>query len=198
MKDPFCVLRNRKSRIEDFRKASREVAVALAKEVVNLTISLRPSLRPGRELTSSESADLKIILVPILRAGLALLPPFIEAFPNARIGFIGLKRNEKTLKPKAYYQNIPKILKSDTVIVLDPMLATGGSAVAGIATLIKAGAREANVIFVGVISAPEGIANLQKNFPLVRILCAEYDKKLDKKGYIVPGLGDFGDRYFGN
>ncbi|PIQ35538.1 MAG: hypothetical protein COW60_03180 [Candidatus Yonathbacteria bacterium CG17_big_fil_post_rev_8_21_14_2_50_43_9] len=78
------------------------------------------------------------------------------------------------------------------------MLATGGSAVSGINTLVKAGAREENIIFVGIISAPEGIANLQKNFLLVRILCAEYGKKLGNKGYIVPGLGDFGDRYFGN
>lgn len=179
MKDSFSVLRNRKSRIEDFRKASREVAVALAREV------------------ASHTKKKKIILVPILRAGLALLPSFIETFPKAHIGFIGLKRNEKTLKPKAYYQNIPKISKNDAVLVLDPMLATGGSAVAGIKTLVKYGALEKNIIFVGVISAPDGVANVQKNFPLVQILCAEYDKKLDKKGYIVPGLGDFGDRYFG-
>lgn len=176
---PFTILRNRKSSTKDFRKATHEVAKVLAKEVANYVPKKR------------------IVLIPILRAGLALLPTFLEKFPSASVGFIGLKRNEKTLKPKAYYQNIPKISKSDTVIVLDPMLATGGSAVAGISTLIKAGAREENIIFVGVISAPEGIIKLQKNFPLVQILCAEYDKKLDKKGYIVPGLGDFGDRYFG-
>lgn len=178
--EPFITLRNRKSSTKDFRKSADEVAKALASEI------------------AQHVAKERIILVPILRAGLALLPAFIEKFPEARVGFIGLKRNEKTLKPKAYYQNIPKISKSDTVLVLDPMLATGGSAVAGITALIKAGAREENIIFVGVISAPEGIAKLQKNFSLVQILCAEYDKKLDKKGYIVPGLGDFGDRYFGN
>lgn len=180
MKDSFAILRNRKSSTKDFRKSANEVAFALATEV------------------AKHVPKKGIVLVPILRAGLALLPSFIEKFPEARVGFIGLKRNEKTFKPKAYYQNIPKISKSDTVIVLDPMLATGGSAVAGITALIKAGAREENIIFIGVISAPEGIANLQKKFPLVQILCAEYDKKLDKKGYIVPGLGDFGDRYFGN
>ncbi|KKT60672.1 MAG: Uracil phosphoribosyltransferase, partial [Parcubacteria group bacterium GW2011_GWC1_44_26] len=172
--------RNKKTKTEEFRKSAHEVARALAKEVAQHTV------KKG------------IVLVPILRAGLALLPAFIEKFPKALVGFIGLKRNEKTLKPKAYYQNIPKILKNDVVIVLDPMLATGGSAVAGIKTLMRAGAREENIIFVGIISAPEGIANVQDNFPLVRILCAEYDKKLDKNGYIVPGLGDFGDRYFGN
>ncbi|PIX57212.1 MAG: uracil phosphoribosyltransferase, partial [Candidatus Yonathbacteria bacterium CG_4_10_14_3_um_filter_43_12] len=165
---------------EEFRKSAQDVARALAKEV-------------ARHTTKNS-----IILVPILRAGLALLPAFIEKFPKASVGFIGLKRDEKTLRPKAYYQNIPKISKNDVVIVLDPMLATGGSAVSGINTLVKAGAREENIIFVGIISAPEGIANLQKNFLLVRILCAEYGKKLGNKGYIVPGLGDFGDRYFGN
>lgn len=179
MTAPFIALRNKKTKTDEFRKSAHEVARTLAKEVARHT------------------AKNSIILVPILRAGLALLPAFIEKFPKASVGFIGLKRNEKTLKPKAYYQNIPKISKSDVVIVLDPMLATGGSAVAGIKTLVKAGAREENIVFVGIISAPEGIANLQKNFPLVRILCAEYDKKLDEKGYIVPGLGDFGDRYFG-
>lgn len=179
MTTPFTALRNKKTKTEEFRKSAHEVAHKLAKEV------------------SRHTTKKRIILVPILRAGLALLPAFIEKFPEASVGFIGLKRNEKTLKPKAYYQNIPKISKNDTVIVLDPMIATGGSAVAGITALVKAGARKENIIFVGVISAPEGIANLQKNFPLVRILCAEYDKKLDKRGYIVPGLGDFGDRYFG-
>ncbi|MBI5401182.1 MAG: uracil phosphoribosyltransferase [Candidatus Yonathbacteria bacterium] len=179
MESSFAILRNRKSSTKDFRKAADAVSSALANEVAKHV--------PKKQ----------IILVPILRAGLALLPAFLEIFPAAAVGFIGLKRNEKTLRPKAYYQNIPKISKSDAVIVLDPMLATGGSAVAGIKTLIKEGASEENIIFVGIISAPEGIANVQKNFPLVRILCAEYDKKLDKRSYIVPGLGDFGDRYFG-
>lgn len=178
MTTTFTALRNKRTKTEEFRKSAHEVARTLAKEVA------RHTTKKG------------IILVPILRAGLALLPTFIEKFPDAKVGFIGLKRNEKTLKPKAYYQNIPKISKNNVVIVLDPMLATGGSAVTGIRTLVKAGAHEENIIFVGIISAPEGIAKLQKNFPLVRILCAEYDKKLDKRGYIVPGLGDFGDRYF--
>lgn len=180
MKDlPFTILRNRKSKTADFREAAQDVAKALAEEV-------------GQNVSKNPS----VVLVPILRSGLALLPEFLNVFKDARVGFIGLKRNEKTLKPKAYYQNLPKITRKDVVIVLDPMLATGGSAVAGIKALVASGAHEENIIFVGVISAPQGIANIQKNFPLVQILCAEYDKKLDKKGYIVPGLGDFGDRYF--
>lgn len=177
----LTTLRNRKATTGVFRNSAHKVALILAKEV---------SRRTPKEK--------KIILVPILRAGLALLPAFIEKFPEARVGFIGLKRDEKTFEPKAYYKNIPKISKNDRVIILDPMLATGGSAVAGARTLLGEGAREENIIFVGVISAPEGLENLQKNFPRIDVIIAAHDKKLNKKGYIVPGLGDFGDRYFGN
>src|SRR3989344_1541989 len=142
MTTPFTTLRNKKTKTEEFRKSAHEVARTLAKEVARHT------------------AKNRIILVPILRAGLALLPSFIEKFPKASVGFIGLKRDEKTLRPKAYYQNIPKISKNDVVIVLDPMLATGGSAVAGIKTLVKAGAREENIIFAGLIPSPEAIPNV--------------------------------------
>ena len=182
MHAPLITLRNRKTETGDFRKSADEIAVILAKEAY-------------RRLGKGEAS--KVVLVPILRAGLALLPAFLKKFSDARVGFVGLKRNEKTFKPKAYYQNFPKISKTDWVIVLDPMLATGGSARAGIAALMKAGAEEKNIMFVGVISAPEGLANLQKHFPLVDTLIAVHDEKLDTKKYIVPGLGDFGDRYFG-
>lgn len=182
MHKPLSTLRNRKSSTAEFRKASDEIARILVKE----------ALRRMRVANAK-----KVVLVPILRAGLALLPAFLEKFPEASVGFIGLKRNEKTLKPKAYYQNIPKLSRSDKVIVLDPMLATGGSAVAAISTLLKDGVQEKNITFVGVLSAPEGFGKLQTSFSKIDTLIAVHDEKLDKKGYIVPGLGDFGDRYFG-
>lgn len=138
-----------------------------------------------------------VVLVPILRSGVALLASFLEVFTAARVGFVGLKRNEKTLKARAYYKNIPPIKKNDIVIVLDPMLATGGSAVVGIRTLLKMGAREENIVFAGVIAAPLGVEKLRKNFPEITIVLGVCDKGLDTKGYIVPGVGDFGDRYFG-
>ncbi|MEK7569236.1 MAG: uracil phosphoribosyltransferase [Patescibacteria group bacterium] len=181
MKAPLLILRDKKTTTGEFRKASNEISGILAKEV-------------SRRLHKKEK---NVVIVPILRAGLALLPAFIDAFREARVGFIGLKRDEKTFKPKEYYKNIPKISKSDMVIVLDPMLATGSSAVACIEALIKAGAREESVTFVGVISAPEGLINLQKHFPRIDTVIAVHDEKLDKHKYIVPGLGDFGDRYFG-
>lgn len=184
MKAVLTILRDKKTRTGEFRKASNEIAGIMAKEVSR---RLREKRKGG-----------DIMLVPVLRAGLALLPSFIEKFLEARVGFIGLKRDEKTFKTKKYYQNIPKVLKDDIIVVLDPMLATGGSAVVAIGELVKAGAREENIIFVGVISAPEGLANLQKHFPHIDTVIAVHDKKLDKHGYIVPGLGDFGDRYFGS
>lgn len=184
MQDLLITLRNRKSRTEDFRKAADKVAVLLAKEV-------------SKYLNKEKVDTTNIVLVPVLRSGVVLLNPFLQIFKSSKVGFIGLKRNEKTLKPKAYYHNLPKIKKQDKVIVIDPMLATGGSAVATIKDLINAGAIEKNIIFAGLISSPEGIANLQKNFPHIEMFIAVQDKGLDKKGYIVPGLGDFGDRYFG-
>lgn len=183
MHAPLITLRDKKTPTGAFRKAAREIADILAKEV-------------SRRLCG-KNKEKNIVLVPVLRAGIALLPAFLEKFPEARVGFIGLKRNEKTFKTKKYYQNIPTISKSDRIIVLDPMLATGGSAVVAIGELVKAGAHEKNITFVGVISAPEGIVNLQKHFPRIDTVIAVHDEGLSKKKYIVPGLGDFGDRYFG-
>lgn len=183
MHAPLITLRDKKTPTGVFRKAAREIADILAKEV-------------SRRLRG-KNKEKNIVLVPVLRAGLALLPAFLEKFPEARVGFIGLKRNEKTFKTKKYYQNFPKISKNGRIVVLDPMLATGGSAVVAIEELINAGAREEHILFVGVISAPEGLANLQKHFSRIDTIIAVHDQKLDKHKYIVPGLGDFGDRYFG-
>ena len=182
---PLSTLRDKKAQAKEFRRAAHDIAVILAKEA-------------DRRLRKKHVVDTRrIVLVPVLRAGLALLPAFLKKFPSARVGFIGLKRNEKTFKTKKYYQHLPRILKSDQVIVLDPMLATGGSAVVTIEELIKNGAREENISFVGVISSPEGINTLTKKFPRVDTIIAANDQGLNKKKYIVPGLGDFGDRYFG-
>lgn len=182
MTSALIALRNRKTSTKDFRVAAHAIAHVLADETAHRARNAKAK---------------RVILVPILRAGLALLPAFLEKFPEARVGFIGLKRNEKTFKTKKYYQNIPTISKNDRIIVLDPMLATGGSAVVAMGELIEAGAREENISFVGVISAPEGLANLQKHFPHIDTVIAVHDEGLNKHKYIVPGLGDFGDRYFG-
>ena len=124
-----------------------------------------------------------------------MLDGLISVVPNAKIGHIGLYRNEETLKPVRYYYKVPKGIKEKTVVVLDPMLATGGSACDAITMLKEEGAKR--IKFLGIIAAPEGIAKLQEVHPDVEIYCAALDEKLNNIGYIVPGLGDAGDRIFG-
>ena len=136
-----------------------------------------------------------VILVPVLRAGLGLVGGFVEVLPNARVGHIGLYRDEKTLKPVDYYLKLPKKLSNSLVLILDPMLATGGSGSAAISVLKEKGAKK--IRFVSLVAAPEGVRLLSKHHPDVKMFTCSLDRKLNKHGYIMPGLGDAGDRYFG-
>lgn len=136
-----------------------------------------------------------IVLVPILRAGLGLLQGFHTALPEASVAHIGMARNEETLKPEIYYLNAPQELSVAEVIVLDPMLATGGSAIAAVNELKKRNAKK--ITFVGLLSAPEGSSALSTAHPDIHIIIATQDSKLNEQGYIYPGLGDAGDRIFG-
>ncbi|TSC79586.1 MAG: uracil phosphoribosyltransferase [Candidatus Peregrinibacteria bacterium Gr01-1014_25] len=138
-----------------------------------------------------------IVFVVILRSGVAFLPPALKAFPTARVAVLGLKRDEKTAVAHWYYANVPKLASKDTVIILDPMLATGGSAKEAVLKLKKCGANLRRMMFVGVIAAPEGVRVLQQFIPRKRMILGSVDRGLDARKYIVPGLGDFGDRYFG-
>jgi uracil phosphoribosyltransferase len=136
-----------------------------------------------------------IALVPVLRAGLGMLDSILRLIPNARVGFIGLKREEATLRAQFYHQSLPKSLKRFEIILLDPMLATGGSAVAALDLLVGQGAKY--IRLVNLVAAPEGIRAVQKKYPRVPIFTAAVDRKLNGKGFIIPGLGDAGDRLFG-
>ncbi len=138
---------------------------------------------------------LDVVIVPILRAGLGMVDGIRTMLPTAKVGFIGLYRDEKTLEPVEYYAKFPTNIKDAIVLVVDPMLATGGSASAAITMLKKRGA--ADVRFVGLVGAPEGVKLLQNDHPDVDIYLAALDEKLNESGYIVPGLGDCGDRLFG-
>ncbi len=138
-----------------------------------------------------------IVAVIILRSGMAFLDSIINFFPTAEIGVLGLKRDEKTLEPYWYYENLPKINKESIIIIFDPMLATGGSACEAINKLKSQGANSKNIYFVSIVSAPEGFARVSELIPKENIIIKIMDKKLDEQGMIVPGLGDFGDRYFG-
>jgi uracil phosphoribosyltransferase len=137
----------------------------------------------------------KVAVCPILRAGVGMLDGVLSLIPVARVGFIGMYRNEETLEPVEYYVKLPADIAERDVLLLDPMLATGNSTAAAVATLLAAGA--ANISLIALIAAPEGIARIERDHPDVRIVVAAVDAHLDERGYIVPGLGDAGDRLYG-
>ncbi len=135
------------------------------------------------------------MLIPVLRAGLGMVEGFLQLISDAKLGHVGLERDETTLKPNSYYLKTPKNLSNSEVILLDPMLATGGSASAAISYLKKRGAN--NIVFACLLAAPEGVKKLLNDHPDLIIFSAALDRQLNKKGYILPGLGDAGDRTFG-
>lgn len=150
---------------------------------------------PICKTVKKQLAGKKLAVVPILRAGLGMVNGFLTLVPAAKVGHIGMYRNEKTLEPHPYYCKLPADIEERLVVVLDPMLATGGSAIDSISQIKKKGAT--NIKFLCIIAAPEGIKALSEAHPDVEIICANVDEKLNDKGYIVPGLGDAGDRIFG-
>lgn len=139
--------------------------------------------------------DTDIVVVPILRAGVGMLEGILELVPTARVGFVGLYRDEETKQPVTYYERFPRQIKGGTCIVIDPMLATGGSTVAALDLLKASGAED--IVVICIVTCPEGIELVEKTHPDVKIYAAAIDEKLNEKKYIVPGLGDAGDRLFG-
>jgi len=137
----------------------------------------------------------EVVLVPILRAGLGMLDSILQLIPNARVGFIGLKREETTLRAMFYHKSLPANLRDFEIILIDPMLATGGSSVAAMDLLSELGGRR--VRLVNLVAAPEGIRRVREQYPRLPIFTAAIDRKLNERGYILPGLGDAGDRLFG-
>jgi uracil phosphoribosyltransferase len=179
-----------------FREAVHHVGQLLAAEVQQHLPTKQVPIRTPLEDTSCSVVDGTIVVVPILRAGLGLLPAFLSAFPSASVGFIGLRRNEETLQAEEYYCNLPPMDSATTVVVIDPMLATGGSmnaALKGIHSRFTPG----TCIAACLIAAPEGVAAVKHSYPDVPIVVAAMDRGLNHMGYIVPGLGDAGDRLFG-
>jgi uracil phosphoribosyltransferase len=171
------------------------MAALMAYEVTR-DLSLKSiSVSTPLEKTTGSIMEHPIALVPILRAGLGLVGGFVEVFPEAKVGHIGLYRDEATLRPIDYYFKVPKDLKQSLVLVLDPMLATGGSGAAAVTFLKKKGAH--NIRFVSLVAAPEGVKTIHKIHPEVVIYSCSLDRELNSKGYILPGLGDAGDRIFG-
>ena len=188
-------LRDRTTEPKKFRELVREIAAFLAYEATaDLVIAPRPVETPFTQTQGAALAE-KIGLVPILRAGLGMVEGFWELMPQAEVWHIGLYRDEQTLKPVEYYNKLPVEPTVSVCLILDPMLATGGSACATVDLLKRWGVKK--IKFVGLIGAPEGIARLQREHPDVDIYLAAIDDHLNEHGYIVPGLGDAGDRQFG-
>ncbi|MBI4575237.1 MAG: uracil phosphoribosyltransferase [Planctomycetes bacterium] len=179
-----------------FRELVSEIATLLAYEATR-DLELAPSTvrTPLAEAPTRVLAGQRPVVVPILRAGLGMVPGVLHLLPVARVGHIGLRRNEETLQPEEYYANLPERLGDRVVLLVDPMLATGGSATAAIRQLKGRGARRMKLICI--IAAPEGIRAVGEAHPDVEVHCAVVDECLNDKAYIVPGLGDAGDRIFG-
>jgi uracil phosphoribosyltransferase len=188
-------LRDHRTGPEEFRRGLGVVAALMVYEATR-SFQTRPRKvrTPVAETRGVQLRD-DVLIVPILRAGLGMLNPLLQLIPDARVGFIGLKRHEKTLAATAYHKSLPDDLAALEVILIDPMLATGGSAVAALDLLSERGAK--HVRLVSLVAAPEGIARVQVQYPGLPIFTAGIDARLNGQGYIVPGLGDAGDRLFG-
>ena len=195
VKHKLTKLRNKETKPKKFRELIREISILLAYETTQDLALETASVETPLTVTSGALLQEQIGLIPILRAGLGMVEGVWEMMPSSEVWHIGLFRDERTLQPVEYYNKLPVSPTVQLCIVLDPMLATGGSAVATIDILKRWGARR--IKFMGILAAPEGVAALQKSHPDVDIHLAAIDDRLNDVGYIVPGLGDAGDRQFG-
>ena len=192
--DALVTLRDVSTSPEVFRRMAIRISLLLAAEATRdvpshaVTVQTPLGAADGRRVAS-------VVVVPVLRAGLGMLDAVLELLPNARVGHIGLQRDEMTAVASQYYSKLPRDLDQSYVLMIDPMLATGGSAVAGLELLRRAGARTIRMICI--VAAPEGVALVEKTHPDVAIYTPVVDRELNAHKYIVPGLGDFGDRLYG-
>ena len=195
IKHKLTNIRRTETNTKDFYQNVNEIAGLMAFEI-SRDFPLRPVEinTPICKTVQYELAN-DVVIVPILRAGLGMVDGIRSMIPTAKVGFIGLYRDEKTLIPHEYYAKFPETIKDSIVLLVDPMLATGGSASAAITMLKQRGCKD--IRYVGLVAAPEGVKQLQTDHPDVPIYLAALDEKLNEKGYIVPGLGDCGDRLFG-
>jgi uracil phosphoribosyltransferase len=187
-------LRDASTEPAQFRALARQLTLLLAVDATRDLPVREHTVQTPLETTQGHSLAQPIVAVPILRAGLGMLEAITELFTEVRVGYIGLERDEATAIARAYYCKLPPIGTS-RVLLLDPMLATGGSAAQAIEVLLKAGAQD--IVHVCVVAAPEGVRLLNERFPQVRIVAASIDRGLNDRKFILPGLGDFGDRLYG-
>jgi len=194
----LALLRDESTKPPQFRQLVREISWLLGYEALaDARVVTRPVKTPIEEMQGARLGD-RIGLVPILRAGLGMVDAMLELMPTAEVWHLGLFRDERTLRPVEYYNKLPDSATVDLCLILDPMLATGGSAAAAIEVLKQWGAvKPVRIKLVNLIAAPEGVREVMRAHPDVDIHCAALDRQLNEKGYIMPGLGDAGDRQFG-
>lgn len=195
IKHKLTIMRDKNTSTYIFKQNLDEIAKLMAYEVTRNVPLKDKAIETPVCPTIGKEIDQQIVLVPILRAGIGLVDGFRDIIPTAKIGHIGMYRDEKTLIPHEYYARFPSGIEDSLVIVVDPMLATGGSASMAIQNIKDRGAK--HILLVCLVGAPEGVALIEKEHPDVDITLAALDEKLNENGYIVPGLGDAGDRLFG-
>jgi uracil phosphoribosyltransferase len=191
----LALLRDQKRSMSEFKKLLHEIGLLMAFEVTKELRTEETVVKTPVAVGRADKLTKHPVLVTILRAGIGMLNPFMEILPNSRVGFLGMNRDEETLQPHSYYNKIPMQALDNKVFLIDPMLATGGSALSALDFL--AGKGVTNVTFICLVAAPEGVKAIHDRYPDVTIYTAALDEKLNEKGYIVPGLGDAGDRIFG-
>ncbi len=195
MTHKLAIIRNEKTNTKDFRETVSEIANLMAYEATRNLPVKEVEIKTPIAVSKTTMIDGDIVIVPILRAGLGMVEGIQRLIPQAKVGYVGLARNEETLEPELYYAKFPSNIGEATVFVVDPMLATGGSCAKAIEILKEKGAK--NIIYMGIVGVDEGINKVHNAHPDVDIFLAAKDEKLNEKGYIVPGLGDCGDRLFG-
>jgi len=188
-------LRDERTEPQEFRRALSEVAALMVYEATRSFAVKKVNVRTPLALAPGFRLQRDVLLVPVLRAGLGMMDSILQLIPHARVGFIGLKREETTLHAQFYHKSLPKNLSRFEIILIDPMLATGGSTVAAMDLLMAQ--KALNVRLVNLVAAPEGIRRVRQSYPQLPIFTAAVDKKLNDRGFILPGLGDAGDRLFG-
>jgi uracil phosphoribosyltransferase len=193
--DALVSLRDEATRPSHFRRLAHRVGLILATEATRDVPTASVTVRTPLETTSGQAVVTDVVVVAVLRAGLCLVDPVLDLFPRARVGHIGLRRDEHTAQASCYSAHLPEGLADSLVLLVDPMLATGGSAVMALDLLKKAGAT--NIRLLCVVAAPEGVAVVERAHPDVTVFSPVLDRQLNDRKYILPGLGDFGDRLFG-
>ena len=192
----MTILRDKNTSVKDFRELVSEIGMLITYEATrDLPMTTKTIETPICQMEAPTLQGKKFAVVPILRAGLGLVDGVVRMVPSARIGHIGMFRDEETLEPHVYFCKMPKDVQERDILIVDPMLATGGSAVAAVDEMKKRGCKHIKLMVL--LAAPEGIKRMQETHPDVDIYCGALDDHLNEKGYIVPGLGDAGDRIFG-